>query len=287
MSATGGQGFLPARFAVLSPWLSAQHTDSEEHQRLKKKQKNRAAAQRSRQKHTDKADALHQHETLEKHNHVLRKEIQALQAELAWWSRTLHTHEGMCLMDSATCSAPVTPGGWGQSERPPDPMLHGQHGCQEPLGLFQTPVSSPSAHRLSPDPQPHSSPGLPLSPLPSLSLGSTKVTAPPAQPSPSPVQSASLPGSSLPRPSSELDTLLPSRPALCGPLQPLVMEHPTSGKLGSSPDNLSVSLGLACLQGREQKAAVLSAAQELGLGVDPSPHPLLAFPLLSSAQVHF
>ncbi|XP_065384063.2 basic leucine zipper transcriptional factor ATF-like 2 isoform X5 [Macaca fascicularis] len=35
-------------------------TDPEEQQRLLKKQKNRAAAQRSRQKHTDKADALHQ-----------------------------------------------------------------------------------------------------------------------------------------------------------------------------------------------------------------------------------
>ncbi|KAI5761258.1 BATF2 [Gulo gulo luscus] len=258
-------------------------TDPEEHQRLKKKQKNRAAAQRSRQKHTDKADALHQqHETLEKHNHVLRKEIQALQAELAWWSRTLRTHEGMCLMDSAPCLAPVTPGGWGQTERPLDPMLHGQHGCQEPLGLFQTPVSSPSAHRLSPDPQPHGSPGLPLSPLPSLCLGS-----PPTQLSPSPVQSASPLGSSLPRPSSELDTLLPSPPALCGPLQPLVMEHPTSGKLGASPDNLSVALGLACLQGREHKPAVLSAAHQLGLGVDPGPHPLSASRLLSSAQVHF
>ncbi|XP_004770164.2 basic leucine zipper transcriptional factor ATF-like 2 isoform X1 [Mustela nigripes] len=263
-------------------------TDPEDHQRLKKKQKNRAAAQRSRQKHTDKADALHQqHETLEKHNHVLRKEIQALQAELVWWSRTLRTHEDMCLVDSATCLAPGTPGGWGQTERPPDPVFHGQHGCQEPLGLFQTPVSSPSAHRLSPDLQPHSSPGLPVSPLPSLSLGSTKVTAPSAQPSPSPVQSASPLGSSLPRPSSELDTLLPSPPALCGPLQPLVMEYPTSGKLGSSADNLSVALGVACLQGSEHKPGVLSAAHQLGLGVDPSPHPLLAFPLLSSAQVHF
>ena len=44
----------------LSLWpLSLQ--DPEEHQRqLKKKQNNRAAAQRSRQKHTNKADALHQ-----------------------------------------------------------------------------------------------------------------------------------------------------------------------------------------------------------------------------------
>ncbi|XP_027974079.1 basic leucine zipper transcriptional factor ATF-like 2 isoform X1 [Eumetopias jubatus] len=263
-------------------------TDPEECQRLKKKQKNRAAAQRSRQKHTDKADALHQqHETLEKHNHLLRREIQALQAELVWWSRTLQAHERLCLMDSATWLAPVTPGCSGQTERPPDSMLHGQHGCQEQLGLFQTSVSSPSAHRLSPDPQPHSSPGLPLSPLPSLSLDSTQVTASPAQLCPSPVQSASLTGSSLPRPSSKLDTLLPSPPAQPTPLQPLVMEHPTRGKLGSSPDSLSTALGLACLQGGEYKPAALSAADQQGLGVDPSPHPVLAFPLLSSAQVHF
>ncbi|XP_002916704.1 basic leucine zipper transcriptional factor ATF-like 2 isoform X1 [Ailuropoda melanoleuca] len=263
-------------------------TDLEEHQRLKKKQKNRAAAQRSRQKHTDKADALHQqHEALEKHNHVLRKEIQALQAELAWWSRTLHAHEHLCRVDSATWLAPVTSGCWVQTERHPDPMLHGQHGCQEQLGLFQTPVSSPLAHRLSPDPQPHSSPGLPLSPLPSLSVGSTEVTVPPPQLSPSPVQSASPTGSSLLRPSSKLDTLLPGPPAQPAPLQPFVMEHPPRGKLGSSPDGLAAAPGLACLHGQEHKPEMLPAADQQGLGVDPSPHPLLAFPLLSSAQVHF
>ncbi|XP_041579391.1 basic leucine zipper transcriptional factor ATF-like 2 isoform X1 [Vulpes lagopus] len=260
-------------------------TDPEEHQRLKKKQNNRAAAQRSRQKHTDKADALHQqHETLEKHNHVLRKEIQALQTELLWWSRTLHAHECRCRMDCATWLAPVTPGRWAQTQQPPDPVPHGQHGCQEQLGLFQTPVSSPLAHRLSPDPQPHSSPSLPLSPLPSLSLGSTELTAPPAQLSPSPIQSASSTGSSLLRPSCNLDTLLPSPSAQPAPLQPPVMEHPTRGKLG--PDSLSAALGLACLEGGEHKPALLAADQQ-GLGVDPSPHLLLTFPLLSSAQVYF
>ena len=47
---------------LLGPLTPRPHTlqDPEEHQRLKKKQRNRAAAQRSRQKHTDKADALHQ-----------------------------------------------------------------------------------------------------------------------------------------------------------------------------------------------------------------------------------
>ncbi|KAI5933175.1 Basic leucine zipper transcriptional factor ATF-like 2 [Manis javanica] len=65
-------------------------TDPEEHQKqLKKKQKNRVAAQRSRQKHTDKADALHQqHESLEKHNHALQNEIQALRAELSLFIQT-------------------------------------------------------------------------------------------------------------------------------------------------------------------------------------------------------
>ncbi|XP_023095807.2 basic leucine zipper transcriptional factor ATF-like 2 isoform X1 [Felis catus] len=263
-------------------------TDPEEHQRLKKKQRNRAAAQRSRQKHTDKADALHQqHETLEKHNRLLRKEIQTLQAELGWWSRTLHAHERLCLMDCANRLAPVPPGCWGQTEQPPDPMPCGQYGFQEQPGLFQTPVSSPSAHQLSSHLRPHSSPGLLLSPLPSLSLGSTAAPAPPPQLSPSPVQSASPTGSSLLRPSSKLDALLPNPPAQPAPLQPLGVEHPTRGKLGSPPDSASPALGLAGLQGGEHKPVSAAAADRQGLGVDPGPHPLLAFPLLSSAQVHF
>ncbi|XP_047631294.1 basic leucine zipper transcriptional factor ATF-like 2 isoform X2 [Phacochoerus africanus] len=255
--------------------------DSEEHQRqLKKKQKNRAAAQRSRQKHTNKADALHQHESLEKHNHALRKEIQALQAELAWWSRTLHMHERLCQMDCASCLAPVPPGCWGQAERPPGPVPHGRHGCREP-------ISSPAAPQFSPDPQPHGSLGLLLSPLPSLSLGSAAVTASSAQLSPSPFQCASPTGSGLLRPSSKLnDALLPGPPARPSPPQPLGLEHPTRGKPGSSTQSPSAALGLAYLQGSEQRPAS-SAADWQGLGVCPSSHSLLAFPLLSSAQVHF
>ncbi|KAB0404106.1 hypothetical protein E2I00_008859, partial [Balaenoptera physalus] len=224
--------------------------DPEEHQRqLKKKQNNRAAAQRSRQKHTNKADALHQqHESLEKRNHTLRKEIQALQAELAWWSRTLHTHERLCPMDCASCLAPVPPGRWGQAEWPPGP--------------------------------PHGSLGLLLSPLPSLSLGPAPVTASSGQPSPSPVQSASPTGSGLLRSSSKLSTLLPSPPAQPPPLQSLGLEHPTRGKLVSSTHSPSAALGLGFLQGREHKACFLSNRSARA----PPP---LAFPLLSSAQVHF
>ncbi|XP_057585666.1 basic leucine zipper transcriptional factor ATF-like 2 isoform X2 [Hippopotamus amphibius kiboko] len=262
-------------------------TDSEEHQRqLKKKQKNRAAAQRSRQKHTNKADALHQHESLEKHNHALQREIQALQAELVWWSRTLHTHERLCSMDCASRLAPVPLGCWGQAERSPDPVPHGQHGCQGQLGLFRTPGSSPSALPLSPDPQPHGSLGLLLSPLPSLSLGPAVVTASSAPLSPSPVQPTSPTGSGLLRAPSKLHTLQPSTPARPAPLQSFGLEHPSRGKPGASPHSPSAALGLGSLQGREQKPTS-SAADWQGLGVDPSPHPFLAFPLLSSAQVHF
>ncbi|XP_036115777.1 basic leucine zipper transcriptional factor ATF-like 2 isoform X1 [Molossus molossus] len=260
--------------------------DPEGHQRqLKKKQKNRASAQRSRKKHTDKADALHQqHESLEKHNHALQKEIRGLQAELAWWSQALRMHECLCLVDCASCLAPLPPGFWSQAKQPLDPGPHRQHDCQEQVGLFQTPVSSPSAHQLSPDLQPPASSGL-LSPLPSLSLGSTTITAPPAQLSSTPVQSASPSGSSLLRPSSKLKALLPSSSAQPAPPQPCGPEHLTRGKLMSSPHSPSAALGLACLQDTEHKP--LSVADQQGLGVELSPHPLLAFPLLSSAQVHF
>ncbi|XP_069326316.1 basic leucine zipper transcriptional factor ATF-like 2 [Eulemur rufifrons] len=263
-------------------------TDPEEHQRqLKKKQKNRAAAQRSRQKHMDKADALHQqHESLEKHNHTLRKEIQALQAELAWWSRTLHMHERLCCMDCASCLAPGSPDCWDQTEKLLVPTPHGKQGCQEQPGLFQSPVCSPPAQQLSPGPQPHDSPGLLSCPLLSLSLDTAVVTAPPAQLSPSPVLSASPTGYSLLESSSKLSALLPSPTAQPDPLQPLGLEHSTGGRLGSSPHNPSPALRLACQQSREHGPA-FSTADWQGLSVDPSPHPLLAFPLLSSAQVHF
>ncbi|XP_036909042.1 basic leucine zipper transcriptional factor ATF-like 2 isoform X1 [Sturnira hondurensis] len=267
-------------------------TDPEEHQRqLKKKQKNRASAQRSRQKHTDKADALHQqHESLEKHNHALRKEIQGLQSELAWWRRTWHVHERLCLTDQASCLAPLPHGCWGQAKQPPGPTPHRPQDCQQQPGPFRTPASSPSAQqKLSPDLpsqfQPHGSPGLHVSPLPSMSLGLTAVTAPPAQLSPSPVQSASASGSSLLGPSSKLKAFLPSSLAPAAPRQPLGLEHLTREELVSSPHSPSTALRLACLQDVDKPA--FSAADQQGLGVDLSLPPLLAFPLLSSAQVHF
>ncbi|KAM5225410.1 basic leucine zipper transcriptional factor ATF-like 2 isoform 1-T1 [Hipposideros larvatus] len=286
MHLCGGEGLLTGTKARTEGASPCQ--DPEEHQKqLKKQQKNRASAQRSRQKHTDKADALHQQqESLERHNHALRKEIQGLQAELERWSRALHMHECLCLVDCASSLAPLPPGSWGQAKRPLDPVPHGQHGCQEQPGLFQTQASSPSSQQLSPDQQPHGSPGLLLSPLPSLSHGSTTITVPPAQLSPSPVQSASPSDSSLLRPSSKFSALLPSPSAQPAPQEPLRPEHPTRGKLGSSLHSPSAAPGLVCLQDRERRPA-FSAVNQQGLGVGLNPHPLLAFPLLPSAQVYF
>ncbi|XP_076971906.1 basic leucine zipper transcriptional factor ATF-like 2 isoform X2 [Tamandua tetradactyla] len=252
-------------------------TDPKEHERrLKRKQKNRAAAQRSRQKHTDKADALHQHELLEKHNHTLQKEIQALQAELAWWSRILHVHERLCPMATSSCLAPGPAGCW-----------TGLHSSVEQLSLFQTPASSPLNQQPSPCPQPPDSSDILPCPLPSLPLDSTAVPAPSTQPSSSPVLSPSSARSSLLGTSSELSALLPSPPQTA-PSQPLSLEDLVMGKLGSLPRSPSAALGLAHLQNGEQKAVpAFSGVDWQGPGADPSPSPLLAFPLLSSAHASF
>ncbi|OBS81532.1 hypothetical protein A6R68_20265 [Neotoma lepida] len=264
-------------------------TDPEECQKqLKKKQKNRLAAQRSRQKHTDKADALHQqHESLEKHNHALRKEIQVLQAELARWGRTLHLHERLCRVDCGSCPAQLPSGCPVQDEQlSGQPASHEYHGCQEQLGLFQTPGSSPPAQQLSPSPCLHESPGLLPSPLPSLSFDPLMMRAPLAQLSPSPVLSAP-PGSSLLGSFSKFDTLMPSPPDQLVPPQPLRLEHPTSRRLASSSDP-PAALGPECPQNIERLPALSgSSADWQKLSVDPSPHLLMAFPLLSSAKVHF
>ncbi|XP_045434863.1 basic leucine zipper transcriptional factor ATF-like 2 isoform X2 [Pipistrellus kuhlii] len=227
-------------------------TDPEGQQRQLKKQKNRASAQRSRRKHTDKADALHQHESLERHNRALRKEIQDLREELEWLGRTLHMHERLCLMGSASCSAPLPPGCWGQAGRPLGPEPPRQHGCRE--FVLQPPASSPPAQQLSPHPQPGASPG--------------PLLCPPPWPSPSPSPLA---------PSSKLRVPLPHSSAQPAPHQPPGPERLGRGKLVPSPLRPSAALGLARLQDTEHKPA-FSAADPPGLQ---------AFPLLSSAQVHF
>ncbi|XP_069865987.1 basic leucine zipper transcriptional factor ATF-like 2 isoform X2 [Dipodomys merriami] len=261
---------------------------------LKKKQKNRVAAQRSRQKHTDKADALHEHESLEKHNHALRKEIHTLQAELTWWSRTLHFHERQCPLKCASTPTPLLTTCWGQAEQ-----LQGQsaperqHGCQEKPGsspLAQHLCSNPLDQHLCSNPQGQDSPGLLPSPppQPSLSPGPPIVTFSPAQLSPSPVLSALPTGSNFLVYCPKLSARLPSPPAQPASPQLLGLEHPIKGRPESSAHIPTVALGPTCPQSQVHKPELpLSGADGQRLEEDPDLHPLLAFPLLSSAQVQF
>lgn len=236
---------------------------SEQQKQLKKKQMSRVAAQRSRQRHTDKADALHQQfESLEKHNKALRREIQALRDELVSWSRALQAHECLYLTDCTARLPPVAPGCWGPAEQPPGPAPHGQHHSWEQPGLFPPPPGSSTPGLQSP----HSAPSFLLSPPSSLPLG-------PA------VQLTSPSGASQLSPLSELSALLPCPAA---PPQSLGQKQPLKVKPETSPFSPSLALELAILQGQEQP---VSAAVDR-LDEDPDPQPLLAFPLLSSAQVH-
>ncbi|XP_076772185.1 basic leucine zipper transcriptional factor ATF-like 2 isoform X3 [Arvicanthis niloticus] len=229
-----------------------------------------------------------QHESLEKQNHALRKEIQALQSELAGWARTLHLHERLCGVDCGPCSALLPSGCPVQAKQlSGQPAPHGYHGCQEQLGLFQTPGSSPRAQHLSPGPCYHESPGFLPFPLPSLAFDPLTVRTPLAQLSPSPVLSASSSsGSSLLESFSKFDALIPSSSDQLIPPQPLRLEQPTSGRLVSSDS--PAALGPECPQNREHLPTLSGSSTHWQKSpVAPSPQALMAFPLLSSAKVHF
>ncbi|XP_063293922.1 basic leucine zipper transcriptional factor ATF-like 2 [Pelobates fuscus] len=68
--------------------------------KLNKRQRNRAAAIKSRKKHTERADVLHQeYEKLEKDNAALRNEIKQLEQEASRLSCILKEHETTCCLD--------------------------------------------------------------------------------------------------------------------------------------------------------------------------------------------
>ncbi|XP_060032145.1 membrane-anchored junction protein isoform X2 [Erinaceus europaeus] len=194
---------------------------SEHQKQLRKKQKNRAAAQRSRQKHTDKADTLHQElEGLEKQNHELQKVVEQYREELAWWSRVLQLHNRQCpgLRASSYDALASTP--------PP-----GLQCLQPPPGPFQGPPAPRlSAQQLPPDAQ--GCPGLLLSPGPPPSPDPAAVTAPSAQLYPRPLQPSSPASCSL----------LSPPPTLTGPL-PSSSPQPLGQKLGSSSHSPSATPG--------------------------------------------
>ncbi|XP_063757801.1 basic leucine zipper transcriptional factor ATF-like 3 isoform X2 [Eleginops maclovinus] len=69
----------------------------DEGKRMKKREKNRVAAQKSRKRHTQRADLLHQTcELLEQRNRKLRREVDSLSEEQRHLSDTLRAHEPLC-----------------------------------------------------------------------------------------------------------------------------------------------------------------------------------------------
>ncbi|XP_024899764.1 basic leucine zipper transcriptional factor ATF-like 3 [Pteropus alecto] len=84
--------------SVAAPGNQPQPQSPEDDDRkVRRREKNRVAAQRSRKKQTQKADKLHEeYECLEQENTVLRREIGKLTEELKHLSEALKEHEKMC-----------------------------------------------------------------------------------------------------------------------------------------------------------------------------------------------
>uniref|UniRef100_A0A670I4W8 Basic leucine zipper ATF-like transcription factor 3 n=1 Tax=Podarcis muralis TaxID=64176 RepID=A0A670I4W8_PODMU len=78
-----------------SDFVGQGHEDDE--RKVRRREKNRVAAQRSRKKQTQKADKLHEeYECLEQENISLKKEIGKLTDEMKHLSEVLRNHEKVC-----------------------------------------------------------------------------------------------------------------------------------------------------------------------------------------------
>ncbi|KAK3506757.1 hypothetical protein QTP70_023922 [Hemibagrus guttatus] len=72
-------------------------SEDDSHRRLKRREKNRVAAQRSRKRQTQRADELHEaYECLEQQNSLLKKEVQLLLEEQRCLADALKLHEPLC-----------------------------------------------------------------------------------------------------------------------------------------------------------------------------------------------
>ncbi|XP_034522777.1 basic leucine zipper transcriptional factor ATF-like 3 [Ailuropoda melanoleuca] len=94
---------LPAAGSVLQRSVAAPgnqpqpQSPEDDDRKVRRREKNRVAAQRSRKKQTQKADKLHEeYECLEQENTLLRREIGKLTEELRHLSEALKEHEKMC-----------------------------------------------------------------------------------------------------------------------------------------------------------------------------------------------
>ncbi|KAH0620484.1 hypothetical protein JD844_021001 [Phrynosoma platyrhinos] len=108
---------------------SSKQESSDDMRKVQRREKNRIAAQKSRQRQTQKADTLHlESEDLERQNAALRREIKQLREELTHFSTVLNLHETRCS------------------------ILHTQPPA--PSEVLYTPLSFPQTHISSPCFQP-------------------------------------------------------------------------------------------------------------------------------------
>ncbi|XP_038132903.1 basic leucine zipper transcriptional factor ATF-like 3 isoform X2 [Cyprinodon tularosa] len=81
----------------------------DEGRRLKRREKNRVAAQKSRKRQTQRADQLHQ---LEQRNRKLQREVDSLSEEQNLLAEALRAHEPFCpIMHCALASPSLHPDG--------------------------------------------------------------------------------------------------------------------------------------------------------------------------------
>uniref|UniRef100_A0AAY5EE62 BZIP domain-containing protein n=1 Tax=Electrophorus electricus TaxID=8005 RepID=A0AAY5EE62_ELEEL len=72
-------------------------SSDDDEKRMKRREKNRVAAQRSRKRQTQRADELHEaYECLEQQNSLLKKEVQVLLEEQKRLAEALQSHEPLC-----------------------------------------------------------------------------------------------------------------------------------------------------------------------------------------------
>ncbi|XP_028809246.1 basic leucine zipper transcriptional factor ATF-like 3 [Denticeps clupeoides] len=82
-------------------------SSDDEGRKLKRREKNRVAAQNSRKRQTRRADELHEaYESLEQENSSLRKEVQMLAEEQRRLSEALKAHEPLCPIVHVTLVSP-------------------------------------------------------------------------------------------------------------------------------------------------------------------------------------
>lgn len=85
---------------------SSKQDSSDDLRKVHRREKNRIAAQKSRQRQTQKADTLHvESENLERLNAALRREIRCLRDELKYLTCVLSSHQSECPLKPAPIPA--------------------------------------------------------------------------------------------------------------------------------------------------------------------------------------